>query len=241
MYHIGICDDDEAFCWQTEAYINTYCKQFCIQVETQIFTSGQKLLEYIDVEKPFDILLLDIEMDELNGISIGQILLEKAITDSTQIVYVSAISGYSMQLFQVRPMDFLIKPITMHDISHVIQTYCKYYDNTIHFFEYKSGKSIYKVNQKHIILLQSNGKSINVVTVNGQNSFYGKLSNCLEQLNPETFFSTHKSYVINWNHIAEYRTNNILLSNGFVVPISPSKRDLVKERIMLYCERNKPF
>lgn len=38
----------------------------------------------------------------------------------TQIVYVSALEEYAIQLFQNRPMDFLIKPIKQEDIDKIM-------------------------------------------------------------------------------------------------------------------------
>ena len=41
----------------------------------------------------------------------------------TQIVYVSALEEYAIQLFQNRPMDFLIKPIKQEDIDKIMNNY----------------------------------------------------------------------------------------------------------------------
>lgn len=213
MYQIGICDDDETFCWRTEEYIRLYCRKHSLQAETHIFNSGNRLLEYVEKERPFDLLLLDIEMDGLNGVSVGRKLRHNLANEVTQIVYVSIKSSYAMELFKVRPMDFLIKPVTMDDIIHIMDVYCRLFAHSINYFEFKNGKSTCKLDQQHIIYLQSKGKVVHINTIHGTEFFYGKLSDALKQLNSDNFFCVHKSYVINWNYVAEYRLDKILLSN----------------------------
>lgn len=60
-----------------------------------------------------DLLFLDIEFhsESLNGVNIAQFLREQSEGQATQVVFVSSKSEYAMQLFQVRPLDFIIKPI----------------------------------------------------------------------------------------------------------------------------------
>lgn len=233
MYRIGICDDDEVFCWQIEGYIRAYCARHDLEVETQIFLTGTKLLECVSAESPFDLLLLDIEMEQLNGIAVGQELRSDLANEVTQIVYISSKSNYAMQLFKIRPMDFLIKPIDENKIECLMDTYCQLFVHNIHYFEYKNGKSTNRVDQNHILYFQSEGKVIHIHTIHGSDMFYGKLSDTLKILNPQIFCCVHKSFVINWNYIAEYRTDKIILSNGESIPISQSKRSSVKERILL--------
>lgn len=59
----------------------------------------------------FDLIILDIELTEINGIAIGKYLREELNNQTTQIVYISSLRDYAMDLFAVRPLHFLIKPL----------------------------------------------------------------------------------------------------------------------------------
>ena len=54
---------------------------------------------------------LDIEIEFMNGVQVGRFIREKLQDDNTLIVYMSSYTKYAMELFEVRPMDFLIKPL----------------------------------------------------------------------------------------------------------------------------------
>ena len=68
--------------------------------------------ELLKTIQQYNLLFLDIELEEkINGIFVGKKIRMDLRNEITQIVYVSALEEYAIQLFQNRPMDFLIKPI----------------------------------------------------------------------------------------------------------------------------------
>ena len=129
MYKIGICDDNEMFCWEMERYILDYCNMIHLEIETLIFVSGEELLEHWTTGHRLDLLLLDIELQTTNGISIGSEIRKNIESESTQIVFVSIRKDYAMQLFKIRPLDFLIKPVSYEDIAKTIDTFCTLFVN----------------------------------------------------------------------------------------------------------------
>lgn len=232
MYRIGICDDDEEFCWELEKHLMKYCKKIYLPIETQIFTTGTELFQHIEEKGRFDIIFLDIELNDTNGVVIGNILRKDISNETTQIVFVSSKNSYAMQLFQIRPMDFLIKPVTAENVKHVIDTYCRLFVQARVCFEYKSKKQIYRIDERSILYFQSVGQIIHIFTTNGEDSFYGKLSDVLEQLGSDSFCSVHKSFIVNLNYVSEYRVTELVMANGTLIPVSQSQKKQVKELIL---------
>lgn len=65
---------------------------------------------------------LDIEIEFMNGVQVGRFIREKLQDDNTLIVYMSSYTKYAMELFEVRPMDFLIKPLNEKKIIKALET-----------------------------------------------------------------------------------------------------------------------
>lgn len=232
MYTIGICDDNELFCWETESMVLDYCEKIHLETETVIFSSGEELLEHWHRGEPLDLLFLDIELQTTNGISIGKELRLNMANESTQIVFVSIRNDYAMQLFKIRPLDFLIKPVSYEEISGVIDTYCSLFIHLRSFYEYRINKTFYRIDQRNIVCLQSAGKIITIFTTEREYQHYGKLSDCMEQLNSNIFILVHKSYIVNINFINVYKANELIMMNSCRIPISQARRQSVKEFIM---------
>lgn len=232
MFRIGICDDDETFAIQLEEYIIQYAKTKNLLVDTQTFSNADDLFQNMEEEGLFEILFLDIQLNDTTGIDIGRKIRTSLKNEAMQIVYVSSKEGYAMQLFDIRPMNFLIKPVDYGKVVYILEEYDRLYNLQNKFFQYSIGKSQNRINERYIIYFQSQGRKIKMVTQNDSIEFYGKLSDVILQLNEHSFLNVHKSYVINTNYVVEYRKDSILMANGESIPISQSMKKHVKQKIL---------
>ena len=234
VYKVGICDDNIAFGSQMEKYLEEYPKREAIPLDIVIFGSGSGYLKYLQAEAPIDILFLDIELEEkINGIFVGKKIRMDLRNEITQIVYVSALEEYAIQLFQNRPMDFLIKPIKQEDIDKIMNNYIHVFGKKEkHVFEYRVGKNQYRIGYDDIIYFQSTGRKVEIVTYDKRIDFYSSMDEIEKQLNKEIFWRIHKSYIINNRYIKEFSATEIGLENAIKLPISRTYREEIKKKIL---------
>lgn len=112
MIRIAICDDEIGTCSDIENMILDFADSHALQIETEVFYSGETLYRFLKSECVFDLIFLDIQLLEMDGILVGKQIREQLKNEKVSIVYISSKETYAMHLFQVRPLDFLIKPIT---------------------------------------------------------------------------------------------------------------------------------
>lgn len=113
---------------------------------------------------PFQLLFLDIEFKGINGVRVGKAIRERFKNEMTQIVFVSIKENYAMQLFQIRPLDFLIKPICQESVFRVMSEYRRLFDRDNSFFIYHIGKSTYSLSEDEIRYFMCEGKKVKMVT-----------------------------------------------------------------------------
>lgn len=232
MLKIGICDDDEEFTIQLEKFIVKYLGKNNFKADIQTFIHSQDLFKYVQNEEMFDILFLDIELDDRTGIDIGRSLRSEFHNDSIQIVFISSKENYALQLFNIRPLNFLVKPIEYNKVEYIMDEYNRLFKFQHSYFEYHAGKQTYKIDEQSILYFQSFGKKVSMITCTGQKEFYGKLSDVYTRLNTHSFCVVHKSYIINIRYVSEYGKEKIEMTNGDVVPVSRSMRDNLNEKII---------
>ena len=231
-YRVAICDDEIVTCSDIEDLLIDYGSRKELAIVTEVFYSGDQLLSYLEKGERFDLIFLDIELENINGVEAGRILREEKDDNVTQVVYISSKENYCMQLFAVRPLHFLIKPIGSKEIESIMDLYIKLYGDKNVFFEYQVGKQTYRIAQKEILYFRSNARKIEMVTVNGEKEFYGRMQDVEKQLDRSRFWCVHKSYIINTQYISEYRFNQIILTSKDVIPVSQAYRSTVRNKIM---------
>lgn len=228
---IAICDDEIGTCSDIENMILDYAGSHALQVETEVFYSGETLYRSIEEQCMYDLIFLDIQLMALDGVQVGKLIRERLNNEKVSIVYISSKETYAMSLFQVRPMDFLIKPITKDKIVSTLDKFIHLKEITKQEFYYKSGKSLCRLYMDEIRYFACNGKKIQVYTNTGKAEFYGGMREVWRQVEGKGFITIHKSYIINTAYVSIYHYDSVQMSDGMVLPISQKYRKVLKDKL----------
>jgi len=219
MLKIAICDDNNIICSEIEKNILEYNKTSSENMDIEVFTSGEDLIKFIEVEHPFDLIFLDIELGTTTGILVGQKIRNEFDDHISKIVFISSITGYEQELFDVQPLNFLKKPIDKGMLIKCIQLAIKILDKENKTFEYQTKKDIKKVCIKEIVYFESSLKKIKIVLLDKEDFFYSNFDSIKEKL-PKTFISPHGSFLVNFDKIERISKQDLTMCNGKVIPVS---------------------
>lgn len=232
---IAICDDDEMLCHQLEERILQLGKNEDILVQISVFFDGKSLWEYMKQGNRFDLMFLDIEMKQMNGIAVGQALRDSLGDEECRVVYISGMESYAMELFAVRPMDFVVKPVTQDKIKKIWDLYGKLYQRDQRMFHYPVNGSVNYIAFHRIRYFQLYNRKVEIHTTNGETLiFYGKISDVREQTDAGRFIQISRSELVNYNAIEEYRGDSVVLQGGEILPIVASRRKAAGQQISKY-------
>ena len=118
---IAVCDDDEGVCSQIERWVLQYNVQKGIRIEVEIYNSAETLIQHLHKREWYDLLFLDIELPQKNGIELGQMIREKFGNELTHIVFISGKIDYCTWLFQIEPLNFHYKPLKREKVIQDIE------------------------------------------------------------------------------------------------------------------------
>lgn len=232
---IAICDDDEMLCHQLEERILQLGKNEDVLVQISVFFDGKSLWEYMKQGNRFDLMFLDIEMEQMDGIAVGQALRDSLGDEECRVVYISGMESYAMELFAVRPMDFVVKPVTQDKIKKIWDLYGKLYQRDQRMFHYPVNGSVNYIAFHRIRYFQLYNRKVEIHTTNGETLiFYGKISDVREQTDAGRFIQISRSELVNYNAIEEYRGDSVVLQGGEILPIVASRRKAAGQQISKY-------
>lgn len=232
MFHILICDDENPTCSYIEKVMLDYATKENISVSTEVFYTGEGLLKYMKQNSNVDLLFLDIALPGMNGAEVGNLLRDELENETVQIVYISSQDKYAMQLFQIRPFDFLIKPLSEDKLISIFEKYRRLYENDQNFFGYKVGKHEEKIRLSEIMYFKCEYRKICMVTSKKKEFFYGSMKELHELLRAPDFWSVHNSYIVNIRYVKRFRESEVIMTNDTVIPISHAYKSEVKRKTM---------
>ncbi len=232
MTRFAVCDKEEAVI----RVIDQYRKANEMDITLYPFKDGTSLEKRIQLGMFFDVIFLDIEMEGRNGIEVGKWLRETKKNERTELIYMAENEQHLAELFQNRPFDFLLKPLTKKKIFQLLD---KLFRVRI-IGEQKFRYTIYGVNYeeriKNILYFQSNLRIIEMVTIDKIEQFVGKMDQLREQVVLQSFIRTHQSYLVNPEYIVKIEENSIQLSNGELIPISKKYSSDIKTELRKWLE-----
>lgn len=227
MINIAICDDDIYFTAELERILYNLSDQIYDEMRITRCYSGERLAASLRKGRKFDFIFLDIELGDLSGIEVGKIIRDELHNESIMIVFVSGKEEYAMELFSIRPLNFLIKPLNPDKVKEVFFKGLELSNKFEKLFEYKVGFLIKKRYLKNIIYFESYGKEIHIVTTEGTDIFYFTLKRIYEELKNFNFFYCHKSYLVNYYNIKEFYYDKLVMINNVTIPIAqPRRKDI---------------
>ena len=122
---IAICDDEPKICAMLENMLIDILETRGVYYEIEPFYSGENLC--VEIQRQiFDLIFLDIELKKKSGLDVSNYIRNELGDESVQIAYISAKTGYAMDLFEFRPINFLVKPLEYSKVVKREQIFLKY-------------------------------------------------------------------------------------------------------------------
>jgi len=241
---VAICDDEKRIGAELESILIEIFGKLNINYEIDVYFTGEELCAKMENGAHYNLIFLDIEFAQnaINGVEVGRLIREAHHNNMVSIVYISWEMKYSMQLFDIRPLNFLIKPLNYEKIEKIVRTYLKIAGLWLGDFTYNIGHDTFKVQIKDIIYLESVKRKLILYLADGSEiEFYGTLKEVYqEQLLKFDFLLIHASYAVNYDYIATIKYNELILANGVTsLPISQHKRKEVREVYYSITERRR--
>lgn len=120
MYNIAICDDSVEYGEIVTEFVQRAALGISINCNLFTFNSGKDLVQACE-RNNLDIIFLDMEMPEQNGIETG--LLIREISSETVIFYITSHKEYAYESYKVKARDYLLKPVTVSALEKVLLEY----------------------------------------------------------------------------------------------------------------------
>ena len=216
---IAVCDDEKLFRDEVIELINKYAAENNIIFDITEFNDGRELTASDTV---FDMIFLDYQMNELNGLDTIKSIREKNI--ETKVVFVSSYSEIVFDSMKYNAFRFIVKPVSKDKLFEAIDSALKMIGSERRLIvkdeDYNKSIVIYA---KEMIYAQADNVYTYIITEKGSYRYPYNLSALEEELGQGGFFRTNRSFIVNLEHINSYDKTGIILSNGHKAVISRAK------------------
>lgn len=230
-YKVAICDDDAAQrSYLTEIVGAWAVKNHCLAEVLQYPEAESFLFEY-EVQRDFDILLLDVEMPGMTGTALAKTV--RRDNKAVQIVFITGFYEYFSDGFDVSALHYLIKPVGPEKLFPVLDKAVENLSCHQRSVLVSTSEAEVKIPLADILYVEAENVYVAVHTLRGSYRTRCSLAKFSEQLD-ETFLKVHRSFVVGLKDIVKITRTQITMSNGDTVPISRGMYDEVHAALVKY-------
>ena len=220
MLRVAVVEDDQSYRTQIEEYIHQYEQDNGVECQVQLFEDGTQLLEQYSGE--FDVILLDIEMPQLNGMQLAQQI--RQVDKDVVLIFVTNMVQYAINGYEVGALDFVLKPVNYYTFS------VRFARAIERARQRESGQVLLnlpdrvlclKTNQIYYVEIQN--RMLHYHTELGEFVLRGTMQAVEQQLASFHFVRCNHWYLVNLRHVSELR-KDVVVVGGTELQISRRNR-----------------
>ena len=227
-YQIAICDDSDDDRSYDESLAMRWAKERGYEITITTFVSAEDFLFRYDEKSDYDIILLDIEMGETDGVEMAKRVRKN--DDAVQIIFITGYNDYISEGYEVAALHYLIKPVREEKLFAVLDRAAEKLYKNEKLLSFEIGDEMIRIPIYRIRYADVMG---NYVTIHAKEDVTVKMTlGELEKQLDERFFRVGRSSIVNLTKISRVSKNEIKLEDGSRIPIPRSAYESVNRAII---------
>lgn len=227
-YKIAICDDSATDRQFVSDLIDKWAAKSGNTVQTRAFSSAESFLFHYSEESDFDILLLDIEMDGIDGVSLARDV--RTADGRVQIVFVTGYSDYIAEGYDVEALHYLLKPVDEEKLFVVLDRAAEKLDADGKIVDLSNSTETARLPMREIIYIDVVG---NYSLFHAKFDFSVKMTlSKVETMLDDRFIRVGRSLIVNLEKIRRVTRTDVFMSDGSVLPLPKGAYDHINRAII---------
>lgn len=202
-------------------------------VEFSRFQSSESFLFSWEEEKDYNLLVLDIEMGEINGLELAK---RVRIEDkSIPIIFVTGYDEYMQYGYDVSALHYLIKPVNKERLFQVLDKLAESKQEEIKSLVVNSENEVRRIQVNHIMYVEAAGHGSVMHTFDEVISLKESLGEMEKQVTLiDEIVKCHRAYLVNLRFISAIQNKNLILDNSEKLPVSRNQMKHVQQEFLRF-------
>ena len=220
MLRIAGVEDDKTYAAQLKEYLVRYGTEKNQKISVALFPDGEDIVT--DYSAEFDIILMDVEMTFMDGMTTAERIREK--DNEVVIIFITNMPQYAIQGYKVDALDYVLKPISYFAFSQRIDralTRVKKKEATYITVAQKGGKK--KLNVDKICYVEVRDHDLIYHSTKGDIVTKSSMKEAEDTLGGTKFFRCNRCYLVNLEYVEDFRGNDVTVASD-VIQVSRARK-----------------
>lgn len=213
MIKVAIVEDEQEQRESMTKYLQDYSVEEHVALETTCFNNG---LDILDDKEKYDVIFMDIQMPQMDGLTVAKKLREK---DSTFILFfITRLGNLAIKGYDAQALDFLVKPLGYSEFKIKFQRAIKVLQKRKNTFTVIADKygNIHRLMFDDICYVEVKGHAVTLHCSKEDIEVYGTLKDISSKLDKNVFYQINRYYLVNLLYVTkvDIKESLVYISGG---------------------------
>lgn len=230
MLRIAICEDSTEDTALLHRELDLVIKELRLQVQTDYFHNGETLIAVIKDGTTYDLLLLDIYLDVLDGIETARSV--RSLLPEVQVAFLTSSREFALDAFDLDAIHYLLKPVSKQNLKEMIHRFWDRTNRPKEILEIHTNSKVYTFPLLRVQKIQSNNKGVDIYLQNFSEPQRVPIPfiRVEEQLNSQDFLRISRGLLVRMGYIRCIDKNICYLRDGTSALISRREKNIVRKK-----------
>ena len=219
MFRIAICEDEKVVLDFETSLVNKWAAGRGCPLELDTYISAEQFLFESEDKAPYDVLIFDIQMKNMNGMELAKKLRSRGC-DSV-IIFVTGVPDYAIEGYEVGAVRYILKPVKEEVLNGLLDSaFEERQKKAEDFFLLGQGADLEKISFEKILYIEARGHYVFLKGTDFEREWKAGFSETSAAFDDKGFFCLRRGLLVNLSHVKRITRTDCLLDSGESLPVA---------------------
>lgn len=219
MFRIAICEDEKVILDFESSLIKDWAAGAGCPLELDTYISAEQFLFESEDKAPYDVLIFDIQMKNMNGMELAKTLRRRGC-DSV-IIFVTGVPDYAIEGYEVGAVRYILKPVKTEVLKGLLDSaFEERQKKAEDFFVFGQGADLERISFEKIIYIEARGHYVFLKGADFEREWKAGFAETAAAFEGRGFFCLRRGLLVNLAHVARITRTDCILDGGETLPVA---------------------
>ena len=219
MFRVAICEDEKVILDFETSLVNDWAAAAGCPIELDTYISSEQFLFESEDKAPYDLLIFDIQMKNMNGMELAKTLRRRGC--DAVIIFITGVPDYAIEGYEVGAVRYILKPVKAEVLNGLLDSvWAERQKKAENYFILGQGSDLKKISFDKIIYIEARGHYVFMTGIDFEREWKAGFCETAESFNDKGFFCLRRGLLVNLSHVERITRTDCLLDNGESLPVA---------------------
>ena len=225
MFRIAICEDEKVILDFETSLVKDWAAASGCPLELDTYISSEQFLFESEDKAPYDLLIFDIQMKNMNGMELAKTLRRRGC--DAVIIFITGVPDYAIEGYEVGAVRYILKPVKAEVLNGLLDNVWKERKKKADdYFVLGQGSDLEKISFDKIIYIEARGHYVFMKGLDFEREWKAGFAETTATFDEKRFFCLRRGLLVNLAHVAHITRTDCILDGGETLPVA---RGIYKE------------